>query len=492
MIVMKFGGSSLDSGDAIRRVVSIIKSQADCSPVVVVSAMGKTTNHLLSLFESAARGHQYLAWKEIKELQEYHLEQASEVVDGELFDSLEQNLRKLFRELHCLMVEVSDEGKEATPALKDYVASFGERVSSLVMAAALNCAGAPAVHLDARQVILTDDNFGQAAPLYWETYAKLRRAIPDAAAEGRIVVLGGFIGATADGITTTLGRGGSDLSASIIGAGICAHEIQIWTDVDGLLTCDPRVFTGCFRVKAVNYKEACALAQSGAKVLHPDTVMPAIRQRIPIVIRNSRRPDAEGTTITSDAPASTNAVKSIACKKDLTVLAIRPSNPGSNNEDKPYIEQVLRRNRVSYEAISQVDGTTYVAINNGERYEDVQIELEGCVEVSMRRRIALITLVGQGIIEETAVGQRAIRALKQFGVQLVAAGKSCGYIALAVPQAQLAECVRLLHAEFFGQVDPAMFCEYSHTPSPAVNNDRTKPAKWRKATTTPNWVFTRA
>jgi len=491
MIVMKFGGSSLESGDAIRRVVSIIKAQSDRNPVVVVSAMGKTTNHLLALFESAARGHQYLAWKEIKELQEFHLEEASKVARGETFDALEQKLRKLFRELHCRMIEVSDEGKEATAALKDYVASFGERISSLVVTAALDCAGAPASHLDARQVILTDDNFGQAAPLCWESYAKLRRAVPEAAAEGRIVVLGGFIGATVQGITTTLGRGGSDLSASLVGAGISADEIQIWTDVDGMLTCDPRVFAACFRLKSVDYKEAIALAQSGAKVLHPETVMPAIRQRIPIVIRNSRRPNVEGTTITCSAPASMNVVKSIASKEGLTLLAIHPINPTSNNQDKPYIEQILRRNRVSYETISQVDGTTYVAINNNERYEDVQIELEGCVEVSMRRRIAVITLVGQGIINEPGVGQRALAALRQVDAQLVAADNSCGYIAIAIPQAQLTECVRLLHAEFFGRVDPAMFCEYRHEAIPAVYSDRKKPAEWRNVAR-PSWVFTRA
>ena len=181
-----------------------------------------------------------------------------------------------------------DEGREVTPALLDEIASFGQRMSSQIVAAALEIGGVPSVHLDARQLILTDSRHTHATPLYWESYANWRE-IPYLG-DGRVAVMGGFIGATKDGVTTTLGRGGSDLTASIVGAGISADEIQIWTDVDGMLTCDPRVFQGGYRLRSLSYQEAAALAGSGAKVLHPDTVTPAIRQRIPLVIRNSRRP----------------------------------------------------------------------------------------------------------------------------------------------------------------------------------------------------------
>ena len=322
MIVMKFGGSSLESGEAIHRVTQIVKSELARKPVVVVSAMGKTTNRLLDLAAEAERGHSYFAWQILKELQEYHLEEASKVVSGGALDSLGDSLHRQFTQLCRLIFETSDDGKEFTPALKDEVASLGERVSSEIMAAAMQAAGINSFHLDSRKVILTDDKHTQATPQYWETYAKLRRVIPVLAAD-RTVVMGGFIGATASGATTTLGRGGSDLSASIVGAGVSAEEIQIWTDVDGMLSCDPRVLQGGYRLKCLSYDEATAMARAGAKVLHSDTVAPAVRQRIPIVIRNSRRPECEGTRITPSAAPCTNPVKSIVCKPDLTILELR-------------------------------------------------------------------------------------------------------------------------------------------------------------------------
>src|SRR5271166_6115256 len=264
MIVMKFGGSSVESGEALERLVRIVKEQLARKPVVVVSAMGKTTNRLLELAEEAARGHVYFVSKNLAELQEYHFEEAGKAASGEALAALEASLQKQFRDLHTILAEISDEGRELTLALRDEIASFGERMSSEVVTAALSSAGVPSVHVDARQVILTDDQHTQAAPLYWETYGKLRRVIPGLA-ETRVVVMGGFIASSETGATTTLGRGGSDLTASIVGAGISAEEIQIWTDVDGMLTCDPRVLAGGLRVRSISYEEATAMAGAGAK-----------------------------------------------------------------------------------------------------------------------------------------------------------------------------------------------------------------------------------
>jgi aspartate kinase len=259
MIVMKFGGSSLESGEAIHRVTKIVKSQLERKPVVVVSAMGKTTNQLLDLAAEAERGHSYFAWKRLKELQEYHIEETGKVIGGAALESLENSLHKQFTDLCRLIFEMSDEGREFTPALKDEIASLGERVSSEILTAALASAGVNAFHLDSRKMILTDDEYTNATPLYWETYAKIRRVIP-VLAFNRTVVMEGFIGATAAGATTTLGRGGSDLTASVVGAGISAEEVQIWTGVDGMLSCDPRAFDGGYRLKCLSYDEAAAMA----------------------------------------------------------------------------------------------------------------------------------------------------------------------------------------------------------------------------------------
>src|SRR5271166_2916072 len=196
MIVMKFGGSSLESGEAIGRVTRIVKSQLSRKPIVVVSAMGKTTDRLFELADEAERGHSYFVWKRLKDLQEFHLEEAAKVTGGEVFESLEHSVRKQFSHLCRLIFESTDEGRELTAALRDEIASLGERVSSEIVTAALKSAGIDSIHLDSRKVILTDDKYTQATPLYWESYARLRRSIPYRA-EHHTVVMGGFIGATA-------------------------------------------------------------------------------------------------------------------------------------------------------------------------------------------------------------------------------------------------------------------------------------------------------
>src|SRR5208283_250979 len=350
MIVMKFGGSSLESGAAVRRVTAIVKSHLAAKPVVVVSALGNTTNRLLQIAEETEHGRRYSAWKGIKELWEYHAGVAEEVIEGSAYRCLEESLRHQFTALHRLVATLEDEGRELTPALYDEILSYGERLSSEIVNAALHGAGTPSVQVDARQLILTDNQHTHATPLYWETYAKLRRIIPRLAID-RTVVLGGFIGATESGATTTLGRGGSDLTASIVGAAFCAEEVQIWTDVDGILTSDPRVYDRGYKLKSISYPEAAAMAYGGAKVLHPDTVAPAMRQRIPITVRNSRRPEVAGTRVVAMAEPSAHVVKSIACKSDLTVLEIRLRGDPDGNLNT--LRQLCGRHGVSPEFLAQ-------------------------------------------------------------------------------------------------------------------------------------------
>jgi aspartate kinase len=453
MIVMKFGGSSLESGQAIRRVTRIVKSELEAKPVVVVSAMGKTTNGLIQLAEEAKHGRTYPAWKQLKELWDYHFDEAAKISDGESLGQLENSLRNLFRELNTIMVDVSEEGRELTPALKDEIMSFGERLSSEVMTAALRSAGVDAAHLDARTLILTDDKHTHATPLYWETYAKLRRVVPQLAAD-RVVVMGGFIGATGQGVTTTLGRGGSDLTATIVGAGISANEIQIWTDVDGMLTCDPRVVAGGYRVRSISYEEAGAMAHAGAKVLHPDTVAPAIRQRIPVVIRNSRKPQVEGTRIVASPDPCSNVVKSIACKRDLTILEVRPQGAAG----PAYVQSLMRLcDKAPAEFVAQVGAAVFVGIKNSGGPEHLRMDLDGCAAVHLRTDAAVITLVGQGLTSMPGIAARALAVLKNPDAVIASDERSRLAISIILPQRDLQKSVESLHKEFFRSLDPRMF-----------------------------------
>jgi len=476
MIVMKFGGSSVESGEAIARLVGTVKQELARKPLVVVSAMGRTTNRLLELTEEAARSQVYFVYKHLAELQDYHFEEAGRVASGEALAALEASLQKDFRDLRIILAEICNEGRELTPALRDEIASFGERMSSEVVTAALKTSGISAVHLDARQVILTDDKHTNAVPLYWETYAKLRRVVPGLAKDG-VVVMGGFIGSSESGATTTLGRGGSDLTASMVGAGISAEEIQIWTDVDGMLTCDPRVLAGGFRLRSISYEEATAMAAAGAKVLHPDSVQPAVRQLIPIVIRNSRKPEVEGTRIGPAAPQSENLVKSISCRQDQNVLEI-------DWERAAALMQLCARHGLPADLIGQQGSTAFLAIGNDYRYEQLRTELDGCVQVHLQTNRAVITLVGDGIAAAPDISKRALAALKNIPTSVVSQRDAERTIRLIVPQAALERCTRLLHREFFKQADPAVFAEVHEPSSHAPRRSAEKPEKrtnWRKA-----------
>jgi aspartate kinase len=458
MIVMKFGGTSVESDEAIARLTGIVNSHLEQQPVVVVSAMGKTTNKLLEFAEHARRGDHFLGSRCLDELHDYHSEVAGQVTNGEALHRLETSLQRSFRNLRVIGSEVADEGREVTPPLLDEIASFGERMSSEIVAAALEARGVTSVHLDARQVILTDSRHTQATPLYWESYARLRRVIPYLS-EGRVVVMGGFIGSTEDGATTTLGRGGSDLTASIVGAGISADEIQIWTDVDGMLTCDPRVLPGGYRLRSLSYQEAAALAQAGAKVLHPDTVTPAVRQRIPLVIRNSRRPDVEGTRIAHSAMTCSNPVKAIACKQDLTVLEIRSKRECDLDELTAALGEMCGRYGMPAEFLCQNNGVIFLALKSATRYQNLPIELEGCVEVRLHPRSAILTLVGEGIDGASEVAARALAALKQIPVTMLSSSRSMLAVSLIVPSAEMHRSVQMLHSEFFQGIDTAVFAE---------------------------------
>ena len=320
MIVMKFGGSSVESAAAITRVAGIVRAREERHPVVVVSAMGKTTNKLLAIAAAAIGGKREEYIRQLHDLRDYHSREARQIVPLSDRADLDRFLDEHFQELTELVKGLAVLG-ELTPRSIDAISSYGERLSSYIVTLAFRHFGMKTEHVDSRDVLVTDRRHTQAAPNFPETYARLKKTIPPVAADS-VVVMGGFIASTEDGVTTTLGRGGSDYTAAIVGAGIDAEEIQIWTDVDGMLTADPTILSGGHRVKTISFAEAAELAYFGAKVLHPATVVPAIEKNIPVLILNSRRPDVPGTRITAESVHCDNVVKSIACKRKITTVNI--------------------------------------------------------------------------------------------------------------------------------------------------------------------------
>ncbi len=445
MIVMKFGGTSVESAAAIERVAEIVKSRLDRKPVVVVSAMGKTTNKLLAIAHGAISGERDQALGKLFELRDFHLRESG----------MERTVEQHFQELSELIKGLSVLG-ELTPRSIDAISSFGERLSSLIVTSFFQKHGIHAVHVDARKVIVTDNRHTHANPLYSETYAKLAETVVPLA-QDRVVVLGGFIAATNTGIGTTLGRGGSDFTAAIVGAGIGAEEIQIWTDVDGMLTCDPTVYPGGHRVKRISFAEAAELAYFGAKVLHPATVIPAIEKNIPVLILNSRRPQVEGTRILSASIASTNIVKSIACKKKVTVLNIRSLRMFLAHGFLRRIFEVFDRNETSVDMVSTSEVTVSVTLDETQRLAGVLADLREFSDVDVLEDQSIICLVGEKIPMTAGVGARIFKALGPINARMVSEGASSMNIGFVVDSKDLTQAVQSLHEEFFTELDPAVF-----------------------------------
>ncbi len=445
MIVMKFGGTSVESAEAIERVAGIVKSRLPRKPVVVVSAMGKTTNRLLKIADLAVAGRREEALRELVALRDFHLRESG----------MERTVDEHFQELSELTKGLAVLG-ELTPRSIDAISSFGERLSSLIVANYFKHHGLSAVHLDSRKVIVTDRRHTQAAPNLEESYARLAAAIPPLL-EDHVVVMGGFIASTPEGITTTLGRGGSDFTASIVGAGIGAEEIQIWTDVDGMLTADPGIVPHAHRVKIISFTEAAELAYFGAKVLHPSTVLPAIDRNIPVLILNSRRPQVEGTRIIAESVSTTNLVKSIACKSRVTVLNIHAARMFMAYGFMRRIFEVFERYQTSVDMIATSEVNVSLTVDQSEHLKEIVKDLRGFSEVAVEENEAIICIVGDNIRYTPGVAARVFKALTGVNVRMISQGASALNLGFVVAGEDLRQAVSALHDEFFHDLDPAVF-----------------------------------
>jgi aspartate kinase len=450
MIVMKFGGTSVESAAAIERVAGIVKERAHRDPVVVVSAMGKTTNKLLAIANTALKGkrEEYLA--QIHALRDYHSREARQIVSLEDRTELDRTLDEHFQEITELVKGLAVLG-ELTPRSIDAISSYGERLSSFIVALAFRHFGLQATHVDSRQFIVTDKRHTQAAPLFPETYARLKD-MPRG-----IVVMGGFIGSTLEGVTSTLGRGGSDFTASIVGAGIGAEEIQIWTDVDGMLTTDPTVYPGGHRVKTISFEEAAELAYFGAKVLHPATVVPAIEKNIPVLILNSLRPDVDGTRIVSERVHCTNVVKSIACKRKITLVNIHSTRMFMAHGFLRRIFEVFDRHETSVDMVATSEVSVSLTIDQTDALPAICQELREFSEVSLEEDQAIVCLVGENIRHAPGVSFRVFKALGDINVRMISQGASLLNLSVVIAGANLKPAVAALHEEFFQELDPEVF-----------------------------------
>jgi aspartate kinase len=455
MLVMKFGGSSVESAEAIQRVATIVAEGRERRPVVVVSAMGKTTNRLLAMASEAVNGNRAAAESNLTWLREFHLTEARKLSEGSALAALEAAIHEDFQSLQDLLRGLAVLG-ELTPRSLDAIASFGERLSSVIVAAAFERQGLDSEHVDARNLIVTNSRFTQAAPLFEPTYARLGE-FAKSLRPSIVPVMGGFIASNEQGVTTTLGRGGSDFTAAIVGAGIGADEIQIWTDVDGMLTTDPRLLPGVHRIKTISFAEAAELAYFGAKVLHPATVLPAMERNIPVRILNSRRPGVEGTLIVADAVPCRNSAKAIACKRQITVVNVHSTRMLMAHGFLRSIFDIFDRLKTAVDMVTTSEVSVSLTIDDPSNLDAIVRELEVFAEVSVEKDQAIVSLVGENLRFTPRVAAELFTALGDINVRMISQGASKLNLSFVVADSDLRDCVQRLHDRFFAEPDPAVF-----------------------------------
>ncbi|MBI3492788.1 MAG: lysine-sensitive aspartokinase 3 [Acidobacteria bacterium] len=455
-VVMKFGGTSVADPDAIDRLIAIVTRETPRdrgprignAPIVVVSALAKVTDALVAVCRYAEDGEVEIAAQALRALLDRHLTVATAVTTdsrSSLVTSVRAEFDELISLVHALAVL-----REVSPRSQDAVLAVGELVSSRIVAAALVDRGIPSVWVDARAVLVTDAEHTAAAPDMIATCERARARVAPEHAAGRVVVLGGFIGSTASGVTTTLGRGGSDYSAAIVGACLGVDEIQIWTDVNGMLTADPRVVSHPRLVPRLSFAEASELAFFGAKVLHPSTILPAVHKNIPVRILNSRRPENPGTLITAEGRPDAAGLTALACKRDVTVVDITSTRMLMAHGFLRRLFEVFERFRTPVDVVTTSEVSVSVTVDDTRRLDDILEGLRHFAEVSSEREMAIICAVGENLRSDPAVFARAVTALDRVPLRLVSQAASRRNITFVLRDADVSEAMMRLHDEFFG------------------------------------------
>ncbi|MCA1580712.1 MAG: lysine-sensitive aspartokinase 3 [Acidobacteria bacterium] len=451
MIVQKFGGTSVEDAAALERLSEIVgaaHARGDC-PVVVVSAMGSTTDRLADALSQAARGDGREAKRTLMQVA-----RATLAVAGDLFEDraqpVEAELALFFVELESMAAAVAV--LRSVPAeAHDHFLAQGELISSLLVSRALSLRGLPAVRVDARDVLVTDAHFGRAQPDFEATEARALDRLGGPAARAEIPVVGGFVGATPDGRTTILGRGGSDYSAAIFGAGLGASLVEIWTDVDGMMTADPRIVPEARVLDTISAEEASELAYFGARVLHPLTLAPAIQKGIPVRVRNARKPEGPGTEIRSGATAGTEDVRSIACKRGIATVDVSSSRMLLAAGFLRTIFDVFARHETAVDMVSTSEVSVSVTVDDPERLPQIREELASLGDVDVARGRAIVCLVGENLKFTPGIAARIFRAVEDVNVLMISQGASRRNVSFVVAEEDVDRTVSLLHREFFGK-----------------------------------------
>lgn len=455
MIIMKFGGTSIAAPAAIRRVCQIIASQLDRQPIIVNSAMGKTTRNLLDIAHLSAAGETQEAKAKLSEIIEYHHELAENLIPDFQKSSAAQRLSHYFSELEKLLLGMSVL-QDLTPRSLDKFLSYGELMSTAIIYQILSTNGILAELADAREFIVTDNNFGSARPVIDETYSRIRKRIQPSVQCGRVPVVQGYIAATRQGVTTTMGFEGSDLTASLLGAALKAEDIQIWKDVCGIMTADPQIISTAYTIRQMSYEEAGELTMFGAKVLHPSSIEPALRQKVPVHVFNSRLPKAGGTEIVPHPVKSTNLIKSIAYKRKLGILSIRSNRNLRSYDFIKSVFDILDRERLVPYVTTTTESHVSIVLQSPNNLDRLIEDIKPYGQVKFKNRKATVTIVGENLKSAENLNNMIFGCISNK-IYMIGLGASPINFTLVIDEKDVEQVIQKLHQLFFKEIDEAVF-----------------------------------
>jgi aspartate kinase len=452
MIIAKFGGTSVEDARAMRNVLKIIESVRDRQPVVVSSACAGVTNTLLAIARKALVDGG-MSLQLVEELRRRHQGIVSDLFAGNtgVCETIGMRIDGMMDELCDLARSISILG-ELTNRSLDTFASFGEKLSTLILSALFRQEGMDAVLVDAQEVVITSDDFTRAVPLFEEITPRARRLIGEQAAAGRVVVTQGFLGATREGVATTIGRGGSDYSAAILGAVLDAEEIQIWTDVDGMMTSDPSRIPSAQLIPEMTFREAAELAYFGAKVLHPSTIIPAVQKNIPVRILNSKRPQVRGTVIIGAKSAPDEGpVKAIANKRGITLVTITSTRMLMMHGFLARVFDIFARQERSVDVIATSEVSISLTLDSEDGLETILQELRTIADVDVERDKTIFCVVGENLRRSRGTLSTIFQTLERgdIPVSMISLGASEINVTFVVNGSDAEKTAQMLHSAFF-------------------------------------------
>lgn len=461
MLTMKFGGTSVGDVPRLQEVAAIVKQFLDRQPVVVASAMSGVTNMLLDTSQRALERKSADVSNAVAALRDKHLSIANALIlddrrraalIGEQQESIDE-LANLYRGVSLL--------RELTPRSLDAIASFGEILSCRQIAAMLQANGIDAQFVDARTIIRTDDNFGEASIDFPYSNAAISQALAPLVQKGIVPVVTGFIASTADGITTTIGRSGSDYTGSVVGAAVDSEEIWIWTDVDGVMTADPRFVKGAKVLSEISYREAAEMSYFGAKVIHPKTMVPAIEKNIPIRIKNTFNPTHEGTLISAKPTSVARAARTVTSIDNLAIISIEGNGMIGVPGVSARIFSALARAQVNVMMISQASSEHNVCFivpqkdsQTGAKTlrEEFSVDIAKKIidDVLVKEPVSIVAVVGEGMIGSKGIAGKTFDAVAKADVNVIAIaqGSSELNISFVVEQQDARQTVQAVHDAF--------------------------------------------